>query len=406
MRILHTSDWHLGASLEAQSREPEHALFLDWLVETLAREAIDLLLVSAVDFVLAQPSAEAQRLYYQFLARVLAQGRSRVVVVGGNHDSGARLDAPAELLGGLDVHVVGGLAGDDRDRCLCPIAGPDGTTALVVLAVPYVHEYRLGVRTALESPVGLMAEFSSKFKAFYTDLCDLARARFGDVPLVATGHLPCLGSTREDAPADIHLVGTIGGLPAEIFDPRIAYVALGHIHRAYHVGASRAWYSGTPVALTLREASNPRILWRVDIEPGTLPTPVALDVPTWRPLLELRGDAPAVAAQLRSLDPDAPLRPFVYANVEVDAYDPTLDEQFAGLLAARGHNTPILLGIQQILRSGGAEAAVDPIPASLRDLGPEEVFFRLCRARGFEPDDALVGTFRELLGAETQEGRP
>ncbi|NPC81309.1 exonuclease subunit SbcD, partial [Pyxidicoccus fallax] len=98
MRLLHTSDWHLGHTLYDVSREAEHAAFLDWLLETLEAESVDALLVAGDIFDTANPSAEAQAAWYHFVARARRRlPRLDVVVIGGNHDSAARLDAPDPL---------------------------------------------------------------------------------------------------------------------------------------------------------------------------------------------------------------------------------------------------------------------------------------------------------------------
>jgi exonuclease SbcD len=150
MRILHTSDWHLGVSAEQSPREEEHVLFLDWLYEELASREIEVLVHGGDVFHHVQPSARSQTLYYQFLARCVSLPKLRqIVIVGGNHDSASRLDAPSELLDALEVRVVGGLFKDDEswDRCICPIVDDDGNVELVILSLPSIHESRLPIRT-------------------------------------------------------------------------------------------------------------------------------------------------------------------------------------------------------------------------------------------------------------------
>ncbi|HQP35447.1 MAG TPA: exonuclease subunit SbcD, partial [Polyangiaceae bacterium] len=231
-RILHTSDWHLGATLEGASRDEEHERFLAWLETTLANERVEVLVIAGDVFDQSQPSAEAQRMYYRFLHRVGLGGLVRkVVVVGGNHDSASRLDAPAELLAGLDVHVVGGLQADPStwDRCLCPLRNQRGEIDAVVAAVPFVHEYRLGVRTVLREPAEVRASFRQEFSKLYRELTDRALTMSNGAPVIATGHLACTaqGASLEkgDTPFEVHMIGLIGALDPSIFDPRIAYVA-------------------------------------------------------------------------------------------------------------------------------------------------------------------------------------
>ena len=110
LKLLHTSDWHLGRALFGRKRYAEFEAFLDWLAETLERQGIDVLLVAGDVFDTGTPSNRAQELYYRFLCRVASSSCRHVVLIAGNHDSPTFLDAPRELLRALDVHVVGGAA--------------------------------------------------------------------------------------------------------------------------------------------------------------------------------------------------------------------------------------------------------------------------------------------------------
>jgi exonuclease SbcD len=406
MRILHTSDWHLGSSLEGVSRDADHATFLEWLAQTLEREAVDVLVVAGDVFDQAQPSSEAQRLYYRFLTRIRGGPLRKVVIVGGNHDSAARLDAPREVLEALDVHVVGGLHDEASwERCLCPIPDRTGGTGAVVLAVPFLHEYRLGLRTALVSDADLRRSFHDSFQRFYRDRVDQARARFDGAPVIATGHLTCVGYEPGDFPVDVHRVGTIGGLSADLFDPRLQYVALGHIHRSYRVGQSRAYYSGSPVALCLKEAVTPRRVRIVDLAdaPDEAATVRSLDVPSTRPILELKGTLKSVEAQLAALEWETALPPIVYARVEVDRFSAATEESLRERVRTRGERAPLLVQVRQERRQEEGAPAVLPTRA-LRELSPEEVFVRLCQTRNEPLDDGLLDTFRALLSPDAEEG--
>ena len=129
VRILHTSDWHLGVSINNQRCVDEQRRFLGWLADQIRERAIDVLLVAGDVFHYASPSNTARELYYDFLVESASiETLDKVVVVGGNHDSPSGLDAPRQVLGSLDVHVVGGLPYDAEkrpDRCVVPIGdGP------------------------------------------------------------------------------------------------------------------------------------------------------------------------------------------------------------------------------------------------------------------------------------------
>jgi len=406
MRLLHTSDWHLGATLDGVSREPDHARFLEWLLATIEAEEIDVLVVAGDVFDIAQPSAEAQRQYYRFLAQAAGSRLAGVVVVGGNHDSASRLDAPAEVLGSLDVHVVGGLESDPGtwDRCLRPIRDPSGKVVAVVVAVPFIHEYRLGVRGTRGDGKETRRELRLAFTRLYKRLADRASGRWPGVPLVATGHLTAVGASPDDYITHIHQVDRAGTLPASIFDKRFAYVALGHIHRAFAIEERPIWYSGSPVPLRLKEAETPRHVLLVDIGDDGVAHVDPREVPRFRDLVLLQGDRGQVEEGLAALESDAPLPPIVYARVTVEGYDPGVQAALQEALTRRGDaedRRPHLAGVRQEAPAEATPAAGldarDQVRPSLRDLSPEDVFRRLVEDRGEKLDDGLLAAFRDLL---------
>ncbi len=405
-RFVHTSDWHLGATLGGHARDEDHARFLAWLVELLRDRNADALIVAGDVFDQSQPSAEAQQLYFRFLRDVRTAGVRNVVIVGGNHDSASRLDAPRDVLAHLDVSVVGGFTADDANgtRCLVPVRDPRGDVVAVVLAVPFLHEFRLGVRTSTGSVDEIRENFRERFTALYTTLTDRAIAMHPGVPIVATGHLACVGADRGDAPADVHMIGTLGGLPWSIFDPRIDYVALGHIHRGYQVSTSRAWYCGTPVALTMREALAPRHVLLVEVDgTGKPPRVEHVPVPRTRDLIELRGDIEQIEIRLGTLRTDAPLVPMVNVLVEVSHTQASVGDRVRRAVERNTVANIRLVGLQQLLAtSETANASTIAVAPRLADLTPTQVFERLCASRNIVPDDSLRRTFDEILSARDE----
>jgi DNA repair protein SbcD/Mre11 len=397
MRIIHTSDWHLGISSGAVSRGPDHTLVLDWLIERLGQGDVDALIVAGDIFDSMQPSAEAQAQYYSFLQRARGTGVTQIIVVGGNHDSASRLEAPADVLGLLSITVVGGLRGDNNEqgaRCVVPLRNRDGSVGAVLLAVPYVHEFRLGVRTTDLDQAAVRARFEERFSLLYRQLADQAEAAFPGAPLIATGHLTIGPANRDDYPQEIHQVGQIDGLPPTVFDPRIRYVALGHIHRSYPVDGHRAWYSGTPLALSITEAQTPRRMLQVDVDNGGVKVQ-PLTVPTPRALLELRGPAAQVVAAISSLVWTEALPPLLYVDIQVDGPDPTLAQQMRDALSAHPvDRRPQLVQLRETLASSVArpqEAAPD-----LTTMSPLQVFQRLLDASGVAAAAPLLAAFASV----------
>jgi len=150
MKILHTSDWHLGRTLYGRKRYEEFEAFLNWLAGLIDDEDVDVLLVAGDVFDNSTPSNRAQELYYRFLCRVAASPKRHVVVTAGNHDSPSFLNAPKELLKFLNVHVVGSASDSPEDE-LIVLAGPDQEPRLIVCAVPYLRDRDIRTAEAGES---------------------------------------------------------------------------------------------------------------------------------------------------------------------------------------------------------------------------------------------------------------
>lgn len=415
LKILHTADWHLGARLYNTPRDEEHNRFLSWLLEHIRQEGIDVLVVAGDVFHYTQPSAEATSLYYKFLADAASQTPLRqIVVVGGNHDSASRIDAPREVLNVLNVHVVGGLSArrETWDRCICPVRGDDGQVELVIVAVPFVHEFRLGVRTTGLDRDDAAVTIKAAFQELYTELADRAEALYPGVPLMTTGHLTCKGAPIAGYNTPIHLASLIQGLPAEtIFDERYGYVALGHIHQMYRADDTNAWYSGSPIALNIVEARSPRYVLEATTPSGDdarAPFEVAqVLVPQHRAIVELRGSEEQIQTQLEALDTsEHDLPPLVWVDVEVPHYTPDVAKPLLDHMAQHPEDKrPRLVRVGQTLVAPEPRLGEEGPTSSLRDLEPEEVFTRLYRARneGQDPRDILIESFRRAFQQATQD---
>ncbi|MEE9386263.1 MAG: exonuclease subunit SbcD [Nannocystaceae bacterium] len=411
MRILHTSDWHLGLSTGPASRIDEQTWFLDWLFDTLQSREVDVLLVAGDVFDTMHPSAEAQQLYYRFLARVGQAGVRDVVVVGGNHDSPSQLDAPRALLEEVSVHVVGGVpASEERaSRMIAPLrARGSDDVAAVCLAVPYVHEYRLGIRTSDLDTEQTRAAFKSAFSELYTRLADHAQEKYPGAPLVATGHLTMgVGVSREDYPQEIHQVGSIEGLPVDLLDPRIRYTALGHIHRCFPIAGSSAWYCGTPIPYSLNEMAVKREVLVVDLgDPLEAEASVQrVEVPPNRELVQLTGDPEKVLADLCALTWTTRLPPLVHVRVETKMAEPGLSRRLYEAVASHraSGGRPELVEVQQRAALVDGENQARSLP-SLEGLEPTDVFGLLCDAQQLEGDSRqqLEAVFGEIASADNE----
>lgn len=416
LRLIHTSDWHLGHHLGGLSREAEHEAFLQWLLHTVQAEQADALLIAGDIFDSANPPASAQTRWFQFLGslrRVLPN--LDVVVIGGNHDSAARLDAPDPILSALNLRVVGGLhaAGSadlDLDRLLVPItakAQPD-TPAAWVLAVPFLRPSDLP-RVSDDTVDPLIAGVEARYRAV-TDAA-LARREPGQA-LIAMGHCYMTGTAISALSERKILGGNQHALPVDLFSSRLAYVALGHLHKAQQVGDwEHVRYSGSPIPLSMTEAPYEHQVLRVDLDGEQLVSVESLRVPRLIDLLRVpdEGSAPRAQvlealAELEPADPGRPTHtlPYLHVHVRVEGYDPTLRRAIEQAVADRA----VRLVQITLDRPDSPAGLADTDPNTvLRDLEPTEVFTRLWQsAVGDEavPADVLAA-FHELRDRAHQE---
>ena len=406
IKLLHTSDWHIGAKLNGISRADDHTAFFKWLVETVTSENITALLVAGDIFDIAQPSAESEALYYDCLVALGKSSLREIVILGGNHDSAARLEAPKTVLKALNVHVVARYSREREENLLVPLHEEDGSVGAVVVALPFVNEFRLGVRTTGVDSDSLRETIADKFRGLYRLLCDRALELFGDLPLIGMGHLTVGGDVKlDDSPLQVHMVGTIGGLPVSIFDERLRYVALGHIHRMLPVqtGSEReVWYSGTPIPVRFSEARIDRKALVVTVDDRKTYHPETLTIPTSRELLEIRGDFSSVSASVSALTNSAPLPTLLKITLEVDQFQATLASQLNDALDHRFEQRdlrPIIADIVQVT-SASVERSVGEVPVlTPAEMNPVSVFQQLCTWQGEDFDE-----LRPLLEQLIQSG--
>jgi exonuclease SbcD len=410
MRVLHTADWHLGQRFQqGHERLAEHRCFLEWLLLTIEAEAVDVLVVAGDVFDTGNPPAAARELYYSFLARLKHSATCHdVVIVGGNHDSAATLNASASLLKALRVHVVGGVPEQYLDQCLVLPHGA-AEPRLVVAAVPFLRDAEVRQLVAGETAAEREERLRHGIAAHYHALADhLGHYRGLGVPVMATGHLFAAGGTAGDAERDIH-VGTLGQITADAFPECFDYVALGHLHRPQVVGGrAHIRYCGAPIPLSFSETSHPQQVLLLAFEGAACPTVRALDVPCTRLLRRFRGPLDQVVQDL--LDHDNRDYPHpTWAEVAVESGLPwaLVQDQIREAWQATEGRVQVL-AVRKLREELAPAAAIElpeaPLP-DLDELTPRAVFEQLLDTKDYAPEarQELLDTFGELLAYQAAD---
>ena len=294
MKILHTSDWHIGKTLYGKKRYEEFESFLAWLAETIQQYQINVLLVAGDVFDTSAPSNRAQALYYHFLCKVASSICRHVVIIAGNHDSPSFLSAPKELLKALDIHVVGNACENTSDEVIV-LTNQDGSPELIVCAVPYLRDRDIRLAEAGESIEDKERKLIEGIRNHYADVAALAEqkriALGAQIPIIAMGHLFTAGGQTIDGDGVRELyIGSLAHVTAKIFPKNIDYLALGHLHVPQKVGDSETMrYSGSPLPMGFGEAKQQKSVCLVEFT-DTKPAVQLLDVPIFQKLERIKGN--------------------------------------------------------------------------------------------------------------------
>jgi exonuclease SbcD len=307
MRLLHTSDWHIGRTLHGTDLLAEQEAVLSGLAAVVTAEEVDVVVIAGDVYDRAVPSADATAVLSRVVARLRRAGAA-VVLTPGNHDSARRLDAFSELLAVGGLHVRAETAKLDE-----PVLFTDAHGDVAIYGLPFlepeVARHQLGVPET-RSHAGVLAAAMDRVRA---DLFLRPGTRS-----VVLAHAFVSGGQASDSERDI-CVGGVELVPASVFDG-VDYVALGHLHRPQTI-TPRMRYSGSPMSYSFGEAGQAKLVWLVELDAAGLAGVRAVPLPVPRPLSVLTGSlaelladpahAPAEAhfVSARLTDPARPADP-------------------------------------------------------------------------------------------------
>ncbi|MFT2089949.1 exonuclease subunit SbcD [Paraglaciecola sp. 2405UD69-4] len=372
MKILHTSDWHLGQSFFTKSRKDEHQKFIGWLLQLVAKEQIDAVIIAGDIFDTGTPPSYAREMYNQFVVDI-QKLNCVLVVLGGNHDSVSTLNESKQILACLNTFVVAS-TGITTAEQVFTITDKQGAPGAILCAVPFIRARDVLQSSAGETGLQKRQALGEAIKEHYQSLYHLALSKRQDsgidIPIIATGHLTALGVTQSESVRDIY-IGTLDGFAADGFPPA-DYIALGHIHKPQIVAKSEhIRYSGSPIPLSFDELGKPKQVMLVEFTGSSCKELTPVDVPSFQAMEVLKGELSSIEKALtrfKNYEASSPC----WLCIEVDSQDYLSDLQARIQTLTEGLNVDVL----QLRRNRNQRRQLlnQVNKETLAELSPEEVF--------------------------------
>ena len=402
MKILHTSDWHLGRSLYGRKRYDEYSAFLQWLTDTIEQEEVDALLIAGDVFDTSTPSNKAQELYYRFLCRVAASCCQHIIVIGGNHDSPSFLNASREVLRTLNVYVVGAVTDNLADEVIV-LRDDNHLARAIVCAVPYLRDKDIRIVEPGETIDDKNAKLVEGVRQHYNKVCSIAESKktgfaqdgSAAVPVIAMGHLFTAGgkTVEGDGVRELY-VGSLAHMGQDLFPTSIDYFALGHLHVAQPVGRTEhIRYCGSPLPMGFGEAAQKKLVLFIEFNTN-IPQIREIEVPRFRELVRIAGTLDDIYKKIDQLKGDESQ---AWLEIEYTGRDittnlrETLDEAISGSA----------MEIRRIKNKRVMEHLIHAIEEqeNLDDLDTIDVFTRCLDAFDVPAEDRieLTASYNEIL---------
>jgi DNA repair protein SbcD/Mre11 len=377
VRLLHTSDWHVGKAIRGRSRADEHRAVLAEVAAVADREDADLVLVAGDLFDTATPTGESEQIVYRALLDLATGGRP-VVVIAGNHDSAARLAAVAPLSAASGIRLASAIRPPGDGGVIEVDAG--GETARVAL-LPFPSQ-----RYVVTADLLLSGDAADAHAAYADRVVRILRsltAGFGaDTVNVVVAHLMVIGGTMGGGERGAHTVFDYW-VPATAFPAAAQYVALGHLHRAQQLpGPAPLHYCGSPLQLDFGESANEPVVHVVDVAPGLPAAVQAVPLTAGRRLRTVRGTLVDVLAAAAQAGDD-------YLRVILD------EPARAGLADEVRERLPDAVEVVLAPRDGDGDAVRPPDPDRLRRT-PHALFAEYLDARD-AADERVLALFDDLV---------
>ncbi|MBG5974577.1 exonuclease subunit SbcD [Proteus mirabilis] len=302
MRIIHTSDWHLGQYFFTKTRAQEHQQFLDWLLAQIREQQVDAVIVAGDIFDTGSPPSYARELYNRFVVAI-RDTQCQLIILGGNHDSVATLNESKSLLACLNTTVIANVHTETPQAPII-LYQKNHTPGALLCAIPYLRPRDMinskSGQSGADKQGALKEAIADYYQRQYQAALDLRKQLNVNIPIIATGHLTTIGASVSDSVREIY-IGTLEAFNATLFPP-FDYIALGHIHRPERVNKSgHIRYSGSPIPLSFDESAQQKSVCLIDFEQDKLAEMTLLPIPEFQLLRTLSGSLQEIATQLEKL---------------------------------------------------------------------------------------------------------
>lgn len=404
MRIIHTSDWHLGKWLNNLARIEEQKIVLDEICTLCDEQKADAIIVSGDLYDTFNPPVEAQELLYKTLKRLTNNATRPVIAIAGNHDSPDRIDSPDALARECGIIFVGypnskitpfelesGIRVARTDPGFAEIFMPSSAVPLRIISVPYANEYRMKSYMGCEDPEATMRE---TLQTQWAQISDTYLDQNGVNIMTAHLYVGKEGSPLPEEDLDEMKPINIGGAQvvySHNFPKGLDYVALGHLHRKQTVDSNPCpiIYSGSPLAYSFSEANQKKMILCVDIEPGSPAIVTPLELKTPKLLVRKSFNDLVTAIEWLEKNPE----PLIELTIKTEVHLSSEDQK--RLLQANSNIVQLVLVLQK------THQTEEEISETI-DLNLEKLFVQYFKAQngGIAPDETLMNLFKEITAEE------
>lgn len=395
IRLLHTADWHLGKRLKQQSLLEEQQLFLDWLISCCLEKEIDYLLMAGDLFDVANPPQDAEQMYYSFLARLGKETNTKIIITGGNHDSIGAVNGIRPLAAAWNVVLVGEPFPEDPSQECFTLTNRNGEVEAVVAATPFLREKDFRLPEGFEGDIE--QRIAEAHRIHYHRLADHCIQHFPSLCHVAMGHLFADKSISSDSERQ---VGTMHGLPLDIFPESFAYVALGHIHKPQSPQENRMIYAGSPNMLSFSETEYAKRVVLVEVSASEVSKIESVPIPVFRKLYDWTGTFEEIQTKIDQFEPPQGLTPWIKINVREDKIQ---GNEYANLLemiqkAQQDWNGKAYV-LDHSLQFTGSSNTGTPTAGSVSidSISPSTIFAETLRQENYEHWETLNQLFQGLV---------